>query len=203
MGGYRGAGPARMPAFARVIASPSGCRAASRPRSCFLACSRMGYVCNTSLHRDYTCKEIVALIERAGSAAFFAQPGYGADAAKHDIFSMLGALAAPEKDVSARTASGRYGRERPAHRFWHQLVACRGRQRFPSHAIPIASFISPSPPARPGRPKGSCIRTIRCLRMAGRLSRTGGSTRYGGLFIQSHEPQYRDRRLGRRARVRR
>jgi acyl-CoA synthetase len=58
----------------------------------FMACSRMGYVCNTSLHRDYTCKEIVALIERAGSAAFFAQAGYGADAAKNDIFSMLGAL---------------------------------------------------------------------------------------------------------------
>jgi acyl-CoA synthetase len=58
----------------------------------FLACSRMGYVCNTSLHRDYTCKEIVALLERAGSAAFFAQPGHGADAARHDIFSMLGAL---------------------------------------------------------------------------------------------------------------
>jgi len=58
----------------------------------FLACSRMGYVCNTSLHRDYTCREIVALLERAGSSAFFAQPGYGADAAKNDIFSMLGAL---------------------------------------------------------------------------------------------------------------
>src|SRR5260370_42157704 len=58
----------------------------------FFACSRMGYVCNTSLHRDYTCKEIVALIARAGSAAFFAQAGYGADAARNDIFSMLGAL---------------------------------------------------------------------------------------------------------------
>jgi acyl-CoA synthetase len=58
----------------------------------FIACSRMGYVCNTSLHRDYTCKEIVALLERAGSAAFFAQAGYGADAAKHDIFSTLAAL---------------------------------------------------------------------------------------------------------------
>src|SRR5271165_1154483 len=58
----------------------------------FLACSRMGYVCNTSLHRDYTCKEIVALLERAGSAAFFAQSGYGADGGSSDIFSMLGAL---------------------------------------------------------------------------------------------------------------
>ncbi len=58
----------------------------------FLACSRMGYVCNTSLHRDYSCRDIVALLERAGSVAFFAQPGYGADASKNDIFSMLGAL---------------------------------------------------------------------------------------------------------------
>ena len=58
----------------------------------FFACSRMGYVCNTSLHRDYTCSEIVGLLERAGSVAFFAQPGYGADAAKNDIFSLLGGL---------------------------------------------------------------------------------------------------------------
>jgi len=52
----------------------------------------MGYACNTSLHRDYTCREIVALLQRAGSAAFFAQPGYGADGAKNDIFAMLGEL---------------------------------------------------------------------------------------------------------------
>jgi acyl-CoA synthetase len=58
----------------------------------FLACSRMGYVCNTSLHRDYTASEIVALLERAGSAAFVGQPGYGADAAKNDVFTMLGGL---------------------------------------------------------------------------------------------------------------
>ncbi|PWT85827.1 MAG: cyclohexanecarboxylate-CoA ligase [Proteobacteria bacterium] len=58
----------------------------------FLACSRMGYVCNTSLHRDYTCRDIIALLERAGSVAFFGQPAYGADASKHDIFSMLPAL---------------------------------------------------------------------------------------------------------------
>ncbi len=58
----------------------------------FLACSRMGYVCNTSLHRDYTAGEIVELLERAGSAAFVGQPGYGADAAKNDVFAMLGGL---------------------------------------------------------------------------------------------------------------
>ena len=58
----------------------------------FLACSRMGYVCNTSLHRDYTTAEIVALLERAGSAAFVGQPGYGADALKNDVFAMLSQL---------------------------------------------------------------------------------------------------------------
>src|ERR1700730_8550968 len=51
----------------------------------FIACSRMGYVCNTSLHRDYTCKEILALLERAGSAAFFGQAPYGAAAAQNSI----------------------------------------------------------------------------------------------------------------------
>jgi acyl-CoA synthetase len=58
----------------------------------FLACSRMGYVCNTSLHRDYTAPEIVALLERAGSVAFVGQVGYGADASKNDVFAMLGGL---------------------------------------------------------------------------------------------------------------
>lgn len=58
----------------------------------FLACSRMGYVCNTSLHRDYTAADIVALLERAGSAAFVGQTGYGADASKNDVFTMLGGL---------------------------------------------------------------------------------------------------------------
>jgi acyl-CoA synthetase len=52
----------------------------------------MGYVCNTSLHRDYTCREIVDLLQRAGSVAFFVQPGYGADAEKNDILAMLGGL---------------------------------------------------------------------------------------------------------------
>ena len=36
-----------------------------------LACSRMGYVANTSLHRDYTSADVIALLERARSAALF------------------------------------------------------------------------------------------------------------------------------------
>jgi acyl-CoA synthetase len=54
-----------------------------------LACSRMGFVCNTSLHRDYTCPDIVNLLRRASTSAFFTQAAFGADSDKSDIFSML------------------------------------------------------------------------------------------------------------------
>jgi len=54
-----------------------------------LACSRMGYVCNTSLHRDYTCQDILNLLKRASSCAFFTQAAFGADGDKNDIFAMV------------------------------------------------------------------------------------------------------------------
>ncbi|MBI4083767.1 MAG: acyl--CoA ligase [Candidatus Lambdaproteobacteria bacterium] len=57
-----------------------------------LACSRNGYVCNPSLHQNYTVAEVVQILARLQSAALFAQPGYGADAAQHDIFSATTAL---------------------------------------------------------------------------------------------------------------
>ena len=47
----------------------------------FLACSRNGYVCNPSLHQNYTVAEIVTLLSRIECRALFAQPGWGADAA--------------------------------------------------------------------------------------------------------------------------
>ncbi len=54
-----------------------------------LACSRQGYVCNPSLHQNYTVAEIVALLARTRAAALFAQPGYGADARTADIFDTV------------------------------------------------------------------------------------------------------------------
>jgi acyl-CoA synthetase len=44
-----------------------------------LACSRNGYVCNTSLHQNYTVEEIAALLGNVKTRALFAQVGYGAD----------------------------------------------------------------------------------------------------------------------------
>jgi acyl-CoA synthetase len=52
----------------------------------FLACSRNGYVYNTSLHQNYTVSEICELLERVSCRALFAQRGYGADGAQVDIF---------------------------------------------------------------------------------------------------------------------
>ena len=57
-----------------------------------LACSRNGYVCNPSLHQNYTVREIAQLMDRVGSAALFAQPGYGADANTHDVFQAARAV---------------------------------------------------------------------------------------------------------------
>ena len=53
----------------------------------FLACSRNGYVCNPSLHQNYTVAEVLTLVERLSAVALFAQPGYGADAKVASIFN--------------------------------------------------------------------------------------------------------------------
>ena len=57
-----------------------------------LACSRQGYVCNPSLHQNYTVPEIVGLLGRIHAGALFAQKGYGADAERADIFAAAAAL---------------------------------------------------------------------------------------------------------------
>ena len=58
----------------------------------FLACSRNGYVCNPSLHQNYTVDEVRALLTRIDCKALFAQPGYGADAKAASIFDRALAL---------------------------------------------------------------------------------------------------------------
>jgi len=54
-----------------------------------LASSRNGYVCCPSLHRANTVGEVVTLIDRMRAAAVIAEPGYGADADRHDLFAEL------------------------------------------------------------------------------------------------------------------
>jgi acyl-CoA synthetase (AMP-forming)/AMP-acid ligase II len=53
-----------------------------------LACSRNGYVCCPSLHRNHTVGEIGELMERMRAVALVAEIGYGADADRHDVFTL-------------------------------------------------------------------------------------------------------------------
>jgi acyl-CoA synthetase len=57
-----------------------------------LACARNGYICNPSLHQNYTAGEIVQLLQRTRAAALFMQPGYGADAQRADILALAQGL---------------------------------------------------------------------------------------------------------------
>jgi len=54
-----------------------------------LACSRNGYVCCPSLHRDHTTGDILALLERMRAVAIVAEAGYGANAVKNDLFARV------------------------------------------------------------------------------------------------------------------
>ncbi|WP_459615187.1 class I adenylate-forming enzyme family protein [Bordetella sp. 2513F-2] len=55
----------------------------------WLACSRNGYTCCPSLHRDHTVADVQALMARVRAAAFIGERGWGADADRHDIFERL------------------------------------------------------------------------------------------------------------------
>ncbi|MGE0752858.1 MAG: class I adenylate-forming enzyme family protein [Variibacter sp.] len=55
----------------------------------FLACSRQGFACNPSLHRTYTCGEIVTLLNRLHASALVTEPGWGVDRAKVDFDAAL------------------------------------------------------------------------------------------------------------------
>ncbi len=54
-----------------------------------LACSRNGYVCCPSLHRDHTVTAVVELLDRMRAVAVIAQRGYGADAERRDFQTLL------------------------------------------------------------------------------------------------------------------
>jgi acyl-CoA synthetase (AMP-forming)/AMP-acid ligase II len=54
-----------------------------------LACSREGFVCCPSLHRNHTVEEVIALLQKVRAAALVVQEGYGADADHHDIADRL------------------------------------------------------------------------------------------------------------------
>lgn len=84
----------------------------SRPETVIvlLACSRNGYVCCPSLHRDHTVGDIVDLIKRMRAVVVVSEAGYGADATKNDLFALLSDVESVhhvyrlEKTVSGRSS---------------------------------------------------------------------------------------------------
>jgi acyl-CoA synthetase (AMP-forming)/AMP-acid ligase II len=54
-----------------------------------LACSRNGYVCCPSLHRDHTVSDILALLNRVSAVAIIVEAGYGAYNAENDLCARL------------------------------------------------------------------------------------------------------------------
>jgi acyl-CoA synthetase len=89
-----------------------------------LACSRNGYVCNPSMHQNYTTAEVLQLLERVQCRALVAQTGYGADAARRDIFAEAAQLAGMRRvyrlaarGVAAAPAAGGHAfpPQKPAH----------------------------------------------------------------------------------------
>lgn len=55
----------------------------------FLACAREGIACNPSLHKTYTCAEIVELLSSLSARALLTETGWGADRARVDLDAML------------------------------------------------------------------------------------------------------------------
>lgn len=71
-----------------------------------LACSRDGLVCCPSLHRDHTVAEVAGLLGRMRAAALIAEPGYGADSDRHDIFAAAAEIPSLRRVVRLEKAAG-------------------------------------------------------------------------------------------------
>jgi acyl-CoA synthetase (AMP-forming)/AMP-acid ligase II len=121
-----------------------------------VACLRNGYVCCPSLHRDHTVGQVVELVDRMRAAALLAQPGYGADADRQDIFAELA------------------GRDFLRWTYRVDLPQAAPLADLPDNGVAVAASGDPTrscicrlPPAPPARQRGSCTATTRCSRRRG------------------------------------
>lgn len=69
----------------------------------FLACSREGLACNPSLHRTYTCQEVVDLMARLNTRILISEEGWGADRDAVDFNAMLAELPFLEASFTLET----------------------------------------------------------------------------------------------------
>ncbi|MCA8928904.1 MAG: acyl--CoA ligase [Alphaproteobacteria bacterium] len=82
----------------------------------FLACSREGIACNPSLHRTFTCAEIVELLTELSARALVTEAGWGADRAARDFDALLADLPFLKKVYTPGTMpTAPTGERRPVH----------------------------------------------------------------------------------------
>lgn len=82
----------------------------------FLACAREGIACNPSLHRTYTCAEVIGLLTELGVKALVTEAGWGADRQQHNFESMLEGLPFLQKIYTPETMPhARAGDDRKPH----------------------------------------------------------------------------------------
>ncbi|MDR3534500.1 MAG: class I adenylate-forming enzyme family protein [Rhodopila sp.] len=55
----------------------------------FLACSREGFACNPSLHRTFTCADVMPRLERLSAKALVTEPGWSANEQEVDVDAAL------------------------------------------------------------------------------------------------------------------
>lgn len=76
-----------------------------------IACSRNGYACCPSLHRDHTSSDVIDLLQRMRASAFIGERGYGADAARASIFDRLAEVKTLKKFYALSSTGDRPGAE--------------------------------------------------------------------------------------------
>ena len=79
-----------------------------------LACSRNGFVGNTSLHQNYTVAEIIELLQSIQSSVLVTQSNYGANGKDQDIFSLADELPSMTRIYQASPGTNGLGAKRGA-----------------------------------------------------------------------------------------
>jgi acyl-CoA synthetase len=115
-----------------------------------LACSRNGYVCCPSLHRNHTVGEIGELMERMRAVALIAEVGYGADADRHDVF----ALAEGMKGMRAVYRVPALGPDDAGTLPMARLLGTKGAQNRPVDSEPDTVVYLAFTSGTTGKPKG-------------------------------------------------
>ena len=117
----------------------------------FLACSRNGYVCNASLHQNYTVAEIVDLLHSVQSSALVTQAGYGANGLEQDIFGLAAELPSMKRVYQASPGkNGLRGRQGAAF----PLAESRVQLAFQPIANPDKIVYLAFTSGTTGKPKG-------------------------------------------------